>query len=233
MQLMNDQSLLCVDTAYSGMTPGTQTLQYHCNGQDGMRWGYLPHADGSFSVLNWRNGLALTQTSASSSRVDQQVYTGAANQRWTFTRLTDPGAIVSGRTYSVTALSTNRQAVAAPANAVAGSPVTHADRSTATTQRWTLTATGSYYQVKSVPSGLCVSNNQSSTLNLALTLRACSTTVNGGQWTLKRVADSRYMLVNRYSGLALTMTDAAGSALQQQKLNVDNRGQDFMFDSGS
>jgi hypothetical protein len=37
------------------------------------------------------------------------------------------------------------------------------------------------------------------------------------------------MLVNRFSNLALTMTDGAGSGLQQQSLNVDNRAQDFAF----
>jgi hypothetical protein len=226
IQLMNNKSLLCVDSAFSGTTPGTQTLQYYCNGQDGMRWGYLPHSDGSFSIMNWLNGLALTQTTSTSSLVDQQVYTGAANQRWTFTALADPAPIVSNSVYYASALS-SRETIASPAGAVVGSAVTHAAAGTATTQQWRLTAVGSFWQLKNIANNLCVSNNQSSTVNLALTLATCGTTLQGQQWTLRRVANARYMLVNRFSNLALTMTDGAGSALQQQSLNVDNRAQDF------
>jgi hypothetical protein len=225
-QIMNNQSLLCVDTAYSGMTPGTRTLQYYCNGQDGMRWGYLPHSDGSFSIMNWKNGLALTQTSSTSSLVDQQTYTGATNQRWTFNKIADPAPLTGNSTYYVSALS-NQQAVAAPSGAVAGSSVTHAARGTATTNQWKLVANGSYWHLQSTSSGLCVSNNNTATAGAALTLQTCSTTLTGQDWSFKRVADGRYMLVNRFSNLALTMNDTAGSALTQTALNVDNRAQDF------
>ena len=226
IQIMNSQSLLCVDTAFSGETPGTRALQYICNGQDGMRWAYLPHSDGSFTVLNWRNGLALTQPTAADPLVNQQVYTGAANQRWFFTKLADPAPAATNTVNYITALN-NRESIAVPTGAVAGTAITHAARGTATTQQWRLTAVGSYYQLVNIATGLCASNNQTTTEGLALTLRACSTTLQGQQWALRRVADARFILVNRYSGKAAAMTTAAGSALTQNTINIDNRAQIF------
>jgi hypothetical protein len=227
-QIMNNKSLQCLDSAYSGTTPGTRSLQYLCAGQDGMRWGYLPHSDGSFSVLNWLTGLALTQGDSTTSLVDQQVYTGNANQRWTFTKIADPAPIATNSTYYVSALS-NRETVASPAAGVVGSAITHAAPGTATTQRWKLVAQGAYYQLVNGANALCASNNNVATAGITLTLRTCSSTLTGQQWKLRRVADGRYMLVNRFSNLALTMTDGAGSGLQQQALSVDNRAQDFAF----
>jgi hypothetical protein len=226
IQIMNSQSLLCVDTAFSGETPGTQALQYTCAGQDGMRWAYLPHSDRSFTVLNWRNGLALTQPTAENPLVNQQVYTGAANQRWFFTKLADPAPAATNTVNHITALN-NRESVAVPSGAAVGTAITHAPRGTATTLQWRLTAVGSYYQLVNIATGLCASNNQTTTEGLALTLRTCSTTLQGQQWALRRVADARFILVNRYSGKAAAMTTAAGSALQQQAINIDNKAQIF------
>jgi hypothetical protein len=227
-QIMNNKSLLCLDSAYSGVTAGTRALQYTCANQDGMHWAYLPHADGSFTVLNSLSGLALTQPTAAGSLIDQQVYTGATSQRWTFTALADQAPLSDGYGYHVSALN-NRETLAAPADAVAGSAVTHAVAGTAARQQWRLVASGASWQLKNIADGtLCVGNDQSTTAGQALTLQVCGT-ATGQQWTPRRVADGRYMLVNRHSGLAMTMTTAAGSAVQQQALNVDNRAQVFAF----
>ncbi len=158
--------------------------------------------------------------------MNQHGYTGAANQRWFFTRLADPAPVATNTVNHITALN-NRESVVVPAGAVAGTAITHAARGTATTQQWRLTAVGSYYQLVNIATGLCASNNQTTTEGLALTLRACSTTLQGQQWALRRVADARYILVNRYSGKAASMTTAAGSALTQNTSNIDNRAQIF------
>ena len=129
----------------------------------------------------------------------------------------------------VGAAATIARTVASPAGGVVGSAITHAAPGTATTQRWKLTAQGAYWQLTNSANSLCASNNNVATAGITWTLPTCSSTATSQQWRLRRVADGRYMLVNRFSNLALTMTDGAGSGLQQQSLNVDNRAQDFAF----
>ncbi|MFI5841977.1 RICIN domain-containing protein [Catenuloplanes sp. NPDC051500] len=228
LQLQNRDSFHCVDTAYSGVTPGTRVLQYDCNGQDGMRWAYLPHSDGSFTILNWRSGLALTQPTAAGALVDQQVYTGAPNQRWFFTRIADPGTPVDNAVYTIAALS-NRAALSAPVASDVGQVISHAARSANTTQQFRLQAIGSYWQLVHVRSGLCAANTQNATEGLALTLRTCSTNPLGQQWTLRRVADSRFLLVNRHSGKVAAMTTGLGSPIEQQTAAPDDTAQIWAF----
>ncbi|GAB7044289.1 hypothetical protein JCM9533A_81400 [Catenuloplanes niger JCM 9533] len=229
LQLQNRDSFYCVDTAYSGVTVGTRVLQYPCSGQDGMRWAYLPHADGTFTILNWRNGLALTQPTTAGALVDQQVYTGEANQRWSFTRIADPAGPVDNAVYNIAALS-NRASLVAPVAAQVGEVISHAARSANTTQQFRLDAIGSYWQLVHVRSGLCAANTQDATEGLDLTLRTCSANPLGQQWTLRPVADSRFILVNRHSGKVATMTTGLGSPIEQQTVTPDNEAQIWAFE---
>ncbi|GGK29813.1 hypothetical protein GCM10010124_23160 [Pilimelia terevasa] len=226
IQLMNNDSLLCLDSANRSQKPGTRSYQVECAGEDGQRWAYLPHTDGSFSILNWLTGLALTQGRPDKPLVKQQVYSGAANQRWHVKRIADPAPLGSSGTYHLAALS-SRDAVSAPAPSLPGTVVTHSPRSNATSQQWRLTARGQYWQLKLSSTALCVSNNRATTVGGELTLRPCAITGTDQQWSLTRIADGRYQLVNRLSGLAMAMTDGDLSALQQQPADAKNRAQVF------
>jgi hypothetical protein len=88
-QLQNVSSSKCADSAFSGTTPGTQVLQYTCNGQDGMRWTLHPLGGDLYGVLNTLTGLAVTDA-GSNQRVTQQAFTGAAGQTWQLRRVDQP-----------------------------------------------------------------------------------------------------------------------------------------------
>ncbi|ADB34074.1 Ricin B lectin [Kribbella flavida DSM 17836] len=80
-QLQNVNSGKCADSAYSGTTPGTQVLQYRCNGQDGMRWVLHPVGGGRYGILNTLTGLAVTDA-GSNQRATQQPFTAGPGQLW-------------------------------------------------------------------------------------------------------------------------------------------------------
>jgi len=231
IQLMNNDSLLCLDSANRSQKPGTRSYQDECAGEDGQRWAYLPHTDGSFSILNWLTGLALTQGTPDNPLVKQQVYAGAANQRWHIKRIADPAPLGSADTYRLAALS-SRDALSAPIASRPGTAVTHNPRSDETSQQWRLTARGQYWQLRFGSSDLCVSNNRATTVGGEVTLRTCAITGTEQQWSLTRIADGRYQLVNRLSGLALAIADGDLSVLQQQPADAKDRAQVFAVTMG-
>ncbi|MBM7791402.1 RICIN domain-containing protein [Tenggerimyces flavus] len=86
-QLANVNSSKCADSAFSGTEPGTEILQYSCNGQDGMRWALNPLGDGKFGIVNFLTGYAITDSGAYPAPLTQQPFTGAESQQWELTRL--------------------------------------------------------------------------------------------------------------------------------------------------
>jgi Ricin-type beta-trefoil lectin domain-like len=86
-QLANVNSSKCADSAFSGTEPGTEILQYGCNGQDGMRWALYPLGEGKFGIVNFLTGLAVTDSGAYPTPLKQQPFTGDATQQWELTRV--------------------------------------------------------------------------------------------------------------------------------------------------
>lgn len=83
--LQNVNSGKCADSAFSGTEPGTQILQYNCNGQQGMRWNLYPLADGSYGVLNTLTGHAVTDSGGYPEPLRQQPFDENAvpdTQKW-------------------------------------------------------------------------------------------------------------------------------------------------------
>ncbi len=222
LQFINIGSRMCLDSSYSGTTPGTTTLQYYCAGQDGMRLAYLPVGSGQYAIFDWLSGLALTVSGAYPTPVQQQPYTGAANQKWVFNRITDPGPVNNG-VYYLQGINNLDNAEVAGASTASGALITHAAPSGATSQRWKLQASGSYWKLLNVNSNLCLDLVSASTAAGIGVRQATCAAATRQEWTLRRVADGTYFLVNRYSGKTLTMTAGAGSTLNQQTVAGDNR----------
>lgn len=223
LQFNNVNSRYCADSAYSGTTPGTTVLQWVCNGQDGMRWAYLSNGDGTYSIINWISGLALTVAGAYPTPIEQQPYTGAANQRWVFNRIADPGP-KNGASYYLTGIHNRENAEVLAGSTSSGAAVTHNPASGATSQQWKLQATGSYWRLVNVKSSKCLDlKSASATAGTQIRQATCSSSATRQQWTLRRVADGTYFVVNRYSNMVLNMTDGSLSVLNQQALVGDKR----------
>jgi hypothetical protein len=222
LQLVNVNSRMCADSAYSGTAPGTTLLQYNCNGQDGMRFAYLPTGGNTYAIIDWLSGLALTESGAHPSPIQQQPYTGAANQKWVFNRITDPGPVHNG-IYYLRGIDNLDNMQVAGGSVSSGALITHAAPSGATSQRWKLQTSGSYWKILNVNSNLCLDLVSASTsAGIQLRQATCSA-VTRQEWTLRRVADQTYFLVNRYSGKVINMTAGALSTLDQQTVTGDNR----------
>ncbi len=212
-QLANAHSQLCADTAYSQTDPGTPVIQYRCNGQDGMRWAFQPLANGRFAIFNYLSGLAVTDSGPHPAPLRQENHTGAATQEWIVTRLADtPPA--NNAVFYLTSVD-NAENAEVP-NTTAGTDVVHNPAHTGTSQRWKLEArTGGYWRIRNVASNLCLRTEiDNTTPGTRLEQWTCDSGTRQ-QWTLRRHADTRYGLVNRSSGLAMSLTDGAGSSLEQ------------------
>ncbi|MEU8148631.1 RICIN domain-containing protein [Nonomuraea sp. NPDC048901] len=224
LQFINANSRMCVDSAYSGTTSGTQVLQYGCNGQDGMRWAYLPQADGSYAIINWLSGLALTVTGAYPAPLEQRPYTGATNQRWKFNRITDPGP-QDGAKYYLTGIGNRENAEVLNGALTSGAVVTHKAHSGATRQQWTLRKAASDTfpaRLVNVNSGLCLDLKTPSDAAGTQIVQSTCTASNAQMWTVRRAADGTYVLVNVHSQRVLNMTTGTSSALDQQVLAGNN-----------
>ncbi len=222
LQLINSGSRLCADSSFSGTTPGTTLLQYYCNGQDGMRFAYLPTGGNTYAIIDWLSGLALTESGAHPSPIQQQPYTGAANQKWVFNRITDPGP-VNNSTYYLQGIDGLEHMEVTGASTSSGALITHATPSTANSQRWRLQANGTFWKLINVNSNLCLDLVSASTAAGIQIRQATCATGTRQDWTLRRVADQTYFLVNRFSGKVVNMTTGASSALDQQTITGDNR----------
>ncbi|GAA3015046.1 RICIN domain-containing protein [Streptosporangium longisporum] len=223
LQFINVGSRLCADSAYSGTTPGTTLLQYACAGQDGMRFAYLPTGGNTFAIFDWLSGLALTAGGAYPAPVTQETYTGAANQKWVFNQVTGI-APVNNSVYYLRGLGSRDNAEPAGGSTVSGALVTHNAPSGATSQRWQLQATGSYWKLMNVNSSKCLDLVSASTSNGVQIRQATCGSANSQQWTLKRVADGTFYLVNRHSGKVLDLPPGSGTTLDQQTItgNTDS-----------
>ncbi|GII81198.1 hypothetical protein Sru01_61800 [Sphaerisporangium rufum] len=217
LQFINVGSRLCADSAYSGTTPGTPMLQYNCNGQDGMRFSYLPVGTNTFAIFDWLSGLALTASGTWPAAVTQQTYTGAADQQWTFTQVSGITP-VNNSVYYLQGYGSHDNAEPAGASTASGALVVHNGPSTATSQQWRLQSSGSYWKLVNINSAKCLDLVSASTSAGIQIRQANCATATSQEWTLRRLADGTFYLVNRYSGKVLHAPPGGGATLDQQTI---------------
>lgn len=235
LQFLNANSQLCMDIVNDAS--GSETSQSTCDhtepkpgGLPGerqstsrMQWAYLPHGDGTYGILNWKTGLALTIGGTYPAPLSQQVYTGAANQRWRFNQISVP-APQHNAVYNLSSFENRDNVDVAGGSMSSGTLITHSAPTTAASQRWRLLATGSYWRLQNVNSNHCLDLVSASTsAGVQLRQATCSSTATRQQWTLRRVADGVFLLVNRYSNLVLNMPVGTGTVLDQQAVNPEER----------
>ncbi|WP_185949449.1 RICIN domain-containing protein [Microbispora sp. KK1-11] len=223
LQFINVGSRLCADSSYSGTTPGTTLLQYICNGQDGMRFAYLPVGTNTYAIFDWLSGLALTATGSYPSPVTQQTYTGATNQQWVFNQVTGI-APVNNSVYYLQGRGSRDNAEPVGGSTASGTLVTHNPPSGATSQQWRLQATGSYWNLVNVNSAKCLDLVSAGTANGVQIRQATCGTATSQQWTLRRVADGTFYLVNRFSSKVLDSPPGSGTTLEQQTITGNTDG---------
>lgn len=222
MQFNNVNSGRCM--APQGSTSGSHAGQQACVGGaiQTMRWSYQPHGDGTYGILNWDSGLALTVGGAYPTPLTLTPYTGAANQRFQFNQLTVP-APQHNSIYTLTGFGSLENMQVQGGSTTSGALVTHAAPSTANSQRWRLQVTGSYWKLVNVNSNHCLDlMTANNTAGTQIRQATCGS-ANSQQWTLRRLGDGTFVLVNRHSNLVLNMTTGSGSILDQQALDGENR----------
>ncbi|MEV6522318.1 RICIN domain-containing protein [Longispora sp. NPDC051575] len=217
LQLVNANSQLCADSAYSGTAPGTHIIQYNCNGQNGMRWAFRPVGSGKVAIFNYLTGYAVTDGGAYPASLVQQPYTGATNQQWTLNEIADPGP-QPATNYYLTSASNGDSAAVVGGSTSSGAQVTHLARQNVASQKWKLVAvTGGYWRIVNVNSNLCLRPVSGGTTAGALLEQWTCGTATSQQWTLVRTADTRYGLVNRASGLAVREVDNGTASILEQR----------------
>lgn len=223
-RLLNNNSGLCVESIFSGTTPGTEIMQYRCHEGNASKWTFHQAGNGSFALLHDRSGLALTPSGTGPAVL--QPYTGAANQQWTLNRLTvadpQPGTTYHLRAYRerngiVDAIEVQGDSTSPGALLIRNTPSDSAG------QRWQLqaTSTADRWRLVSSRSGLCARPQGGSTAaGVPVEQWTCdSSTIQ--QWRLARAEDGRYMVFNRVTGSALKLNDGAGSNLVVQPATGD------------
>lgn len=82
---------------------------------------------------------------------------------------------------------------------------------------------GGFWKLINVNSNLCLDLVSASTAAGVQLRQATCATGTRQEWTLRRVADQTYFLVNRFSGKVVNMTTGASSTLNQQTITGQNR----------
>ncbi|EME60094.1 RICIN domain-containing protein [Amycolatopsis decaplanina] len=229
LQLVNANSQLCADSAQSGTAPGTQILQYNCNGQNGMRWAFQPLGNGRVAIFNYLTGYAVTDGGAYPAPLVQQPYTGAANQQWTLNPVADPGPKAGVKYYLAVATNGNSAAVV-DGSSSAGAKITNVARQNDNGQKWRLTdAGGGYWKISNERSGQCLRPVSGSTAEGAqLEQTHCGSATNQ-QWKLLQSADMRYGLVNRASNLAVRQVNNGTASLLEQRPFLGGRSDETVW----
>ncbi|MEV6521259.1 RICIN domain-containing protein [Longispora sp. NPDC051575] len=215
IRLLNDNSGLCAEAAFSGTAPGTETFQYGCHEGNASLWTPKALDNGRYALLNNRSGLALTAPAAYPAAATLRPFTDAADQQWTLNALTVPGP-QADTTYQLRAYAHRDGSVDAVevsnGSTADGAPLVRNPSGTGTAQQWKLTtAQGGHVKLVNVRSGRCA-RPRNSTAGAAVEQRACDAGT-AQQWRPVRAEDGRYMLVNRATGFALRVGADAGSGL--------------------
>jgi hypothetical protein len=88
LQVVNDNSGICLDNTGAGTTEGTQQDQWTCNGGTNQNWTLTSEGGSDYQMMVQNSGQVLDvagQSMASGAKVDQWDWNGGANQKWYFT----------------------------------------------------------------------------------------------------------------------------------------------------
>jgi len=216
LQLVNANSQLCADSAQSGTAPGTQILQYNCNGQNGMRWAFQSLGNGKVAIFNYLTGYAITEGGSYPAPLVQQPYTGAANQQWKLSPVADAGP-KDGKKYYLANTSNGNSASVVNGSTSSGALLDNTGRQDDASQKWKLVAAGAYWRIENDKSGRCMRPVGGSKKDGAQLEQADCGSSSNQQWKLVKTADMMYGLVNRDSGLAVRQVNNGTASVLEQR----------------
>jgi hypothetical protein len=88
LQVINQNSGLCLDNTGAGSTEGTQQDQWTCNGGTNQNWTLTLQSGVDYQMMVQNSGQVLDvagQSKTAGAKVDQWPWNGGANQQWFFT----------------------------------------------------------------------------------------------------------------------------------------------------
>jgi hypothetical protein len=197
------------------LTSGTGEIQWTATGGAEQDWSVQPAPAGGYTITNRRSDLALTMTTtATDAQVTQTPLTSSTGQRWNLNQSAPPD-FTSGQ-FVMTNLNSGKYA-----EIIGGGNGTQADQYRDVNnidQFWTFTSNGSYYTITNGASGY-VLDSAGATNSGTPVVEKPGTGTTSQQWSLQDTGQGRYRIVNRASGLALTVIGAStadGAYLDQE-----------------
>ncbi|HEY1157732.1 MAG TPA: RICIN domain-containing protein, partial [Arthrobacter sp.] len=206
------------------LSSGTGEIQWTSTGGAEQDWSIEPSPAGGYTITNRRSDLALTMATdangqtSTNEQVTQAPLTSAANQRWNLLQTAAPD-FTSGQ-YVMANVNSGHyaEAVGTSSNTQADQyrNVNHPD------QYWTFAQSGSYWTITNVNSGDVLDSAQNTASGSAVVQNPASGATSQ-QWSLMDTGAGKYQVVNRASGLALTVAGAStsnGALLDQEAVST-------------
>ncbi|GAA1962894.1 RICIN domain-containing protein [Kitasatospora viridis] len=199
---------------------GTGEVQWTTTGGAEQDWSVQPSPAGGYTITNRRSDLALTMATdangqtSTDEQVTQAPLTSATNQRWNLLQTAAPD-FTTGQ-FVLTNVNSGKYAEVA-----GGGKGTQADQYRNVNhpdQYWTFTRAGSYWTITNAYSGDDLDSAGATGSGSAVVEQPASGATSQ-QWSLTDTGNGDYQVVNRASGLALTVVGAAtgdGALLDQE-----------------
>ncbi|MGA6222047.1 RICIN domain-containing protein [Streptomyces umbrinus] len=206
------------------LSSGTGAIQWTSTGGAEQDWSVQPAPAGGYTIVNRRSDLALTMATDANGQTQlleqatQAPLTSSANQRWNLVQTAAPD--LTGGQFVMANVNSGKYA-----EVIGSGDGTQADQYRDVNhpdQYWTFTRTGSYYTITNTFSGDLLDSAGATASGSAVVQKPAS----GGtsqQWSLTDAGDGKYQVVNRASGLALSVAGAStgdGALLDQESAST-------------
>jgi galactose oxidase len=209
----------CLVVSGGSLSAGVALVQEPCTGTKSELWSFTPVATTSgtsFQVVNANSGQCMSVSGNSSANADpitQWPCATVSNFLWNFGSGLETATVplVAQAAHSGQCMNVDNGSY------TAGATIIQWPCAGSTNEQWYLKPTGAYYQIASVRSALCVSNNASTAASAPFYQETCSATSTANLFKLTP-ANGSYSLTAVNSGLCVTVpgsTQTSGTGLVQ------------------
>jgi galactose oxidase len=215
-RIIEQQTGDCLVVSGGSTTAGAAMVQEPCTGVNSELWSFV--ANGSnFQMTNKNSGQCASVSAGSTADgavIQQWPCATASNFLFTFS-----SGLFTSKSLSVAQAAHSGQCMnVSGASKSAGGSIIQWPCAGSANEQWTMVPTsGSYYELVSNNSGLCLSDNGKTALSTNMVQETCSSTNSSDLFTLKPVGGS-YEIIVENSGLCMSVSggsQTAGTVVQE------------------